>query len=100
MQIALIADQDTINGLMLAGVKHSAIFNPDNVEEKIQEFSKAKILVFTEKVGQYLRENNLISTIGNTYLEIPDKSGSSGQAMKKINELFENAIGIVLKEDE
>ncbi len=100
MQIALIGDEDTINGFMLAGVKHSIKYREDKLEEDLKKFSEAKVLVFTEKVGEQLRKTGLIDKIENTYLEIPDKTGSSGQAMQKISNLFESAIGIALKENE
>ncbi len=98
VEIAIIADEDTILGFKIAGVKEGTIFNPERIKEDITKYKDAKILVLTEKVAQYIRDNNLIKNINATIAEIPDKGGSTGAALENISQMFEEAIGVKLKE--
>ena len=97
MEIATIADEDTVLGFKLAGVKEGVIFNPETIKNDIEKYKNYKIIILTEKVAQYLRDNDLIKMIKATIAEVPDKEGSTGAALQNISKMFEEAIGVKLK---
>lgn len=97
IEIATIADEDTVIGFKIAGVKDGIVFNKDTIEEDIKNFKDAKVLILTEKVADYLREKDLMKKINATIAEIPDKGGSTGAALENISRMFEEAIGVKLK---
>lgn len=95
--IAIIADQDTLLGFELVGIKNSTIFDEKTIKEELKKYHNTKILILTEKVASYLREHKLLENIKATIAEIPDKSGSTGKALEEISKLFESAVGVKLK---
>lgn len=97
IDIATIADEDTLLGFRLAGVKHGDVFDPERVAESLERYKGAKLLIITEKVAEHLRANGLMERVGSVIAEIPDKGGSSGAALRNISRLLETAIGIKLK---
>ncbi len=97
MDISIIADNDTLLGFELVGVKGGFVFNEDTLKEDLKKVQDSKILIVTEKVAQAIRKQDL--SIKPTLAEIPDKSGSTGHALKEISKLFESAIGVALKEE-
>lgn len=98
MEIAVIGDKDTVLGFKLARVKDSFIFEESTIMDILDKTKESKILVVTESVGKYIRENRLEKNIGSVLVEVPDKHGSQGHAMKNISRLFEDAIGVKLKD--
>jgi vacuolar-type H+-ATPase subunit F/Vma7 len=98
--IAIIADKDTLTGFRLAGIINAAEFNETTIKETLEKFNDAKILIMTEKVVTYIRENDLMQFVQATVAEIPDKSGSTGHALEELSQLFESAIGVALKQEE
>ena len=97
MDISIIADEDTLLGFELAGIKNGIVFNEKTIHEDLKKVQSSKILILTENVASHIREKNL--EIRPTVAEIPDKSGSTGHALKEISRLFESAIGVALKEE-
>lgn len=97
IDIAIIGDEDTVLGFQLAGVKHVAIFTEESVKESLDELGKAKILILTEAVATYVREEDLLRRVQSVIIEIPDKRGGTGGALKNISRLLEEAIGVKLK---
>jgi len=97
MDVITLADEDTVLGFNLAGVKHSIVFDQEKAKEQIAKCNSAKILIVTESIAKYLNDNNLRSHIKPVIVEVPDKSGSSGHALKEISKMFETAIGVKLK---
>ena len=97
MDISIIADKDTLLGFELVGVKNVIVFNEENLREDLKKVKDSKILIVTEKVAEALRRQDL--NVQPTLAEIPDKSGSTGHALKEISKLFESAIGVALKEE-
>lgn len=97
MEIAIIADKDTIIGFKLAGISNSIEFEESTFKEDLDKFKSAKILIMTEEVAEYMRSNNL--DFEGSIVEIPSKKGSTGHAQKEMSNLFERAIGVKLKED-
>ncbi|MFH2028007.1 MAG: V-type ATP synthase subunit F [Nanoarchaeota archaeon] len=98
MEIAIIADKDTVLGFELAGVKNSAVFQEQSVKEDIERFKQAKILILTEQTAKYIRQNKLDKLVEGVIVDVPDKRGSTGEAMQELSRLFEEAIGVKLKE--
>lgn len=98
--IAIIADEDTVLGFQLAGVKAAAVYNPGEPldHETIEKLGAAKILILTEKVAEQFRKEGVMKKISAVIAEIPDKSGSTGTALQHIGHLLEEAIGVRLKE--
>ena len=99
MEISIIADNDAIIGFKLAGIKNSAVFNESTIKEDIIRFKESKILILTENVAKFVREQKLDKSFEGVIVEIPDKQGSSGLALQEISRLFEQAIGVKLKEN-
>ncbi len=97
MSIAVIADEDTVLGFKLAGIKKSLIFEGTKIDSLIEKVNDSQILIVTESVGAFLREENLHKSIKPVMVEIPDKEGSKGTAMDNIAALFEQAVGVKLK---
>lgn len=97
MDISIIADKDTLLGFELVGVKNGIVFNEGSLKEDLKKVKDSKILIVTEKVAEALRKQDL--KVQPTLAEIPDKSGSTGHALKEISKLFESAIGVALKEE-
>ena len=98
MEIAIIADEDTVLGFELAGVKDCIVFNESTIKQDMLTFREAKILILTEHVAGKIREKKLDKQYEGVIVEVPDKRGSTGDALKEISRLFEEAIGVKLKE--
>jgi len=99
MDLALIGDEDTIIGFKLAGIKDAAIYEESKIEETIEKYKDAKLLMMTEDVAKTVREKKLDKELQATIIEIPDKQGSKGYAMNEISKLFESAIGVKLNKE-
>tara|TARA_Y100000310_G_scaffold314606_1_gene364138 strand:+ start:2593 stop:2892 length:300 start_codon:yes stop_codon:yes gene_type:complete len=99
MEIAIIGDKDAILGFKLAGIKDNAEFNEETIQEDISRFKEAKIIILTEDVAKYVRERKLDKNYQGVIVEVPNKKGSTGEALKEISRLFEQAIGVKLKEN-
>ncbi|MDD9953477.1 MAG: hypothetical protein OXR66_04010 [Candidatus Woesearchaeota archaeon] len=97
MDIAIIADEDTVLGFKLAGVKNATVYKEDNAKEAVNEYKNAKIVIVTEKVAAKLKEQELLDNMHGVVAEIPDKSGSTGAALENISTMLEEAIGVKLK---
>ncbi|MFH1590589.1 MAG: V-type ATP synthase subunit F [archaeon] len=99
MDIAVLGDEDTVLGFSLAGIKDSVVFDESKGREQIESLSEARIILINEAVAHTLREKGELKDIDSVLVEIPDKTGSKGLAMKNISRLFESAIGIKLKKE-
>jgi len=95
MDIAVIGDEDTVLGFKLAGVKNASVYDEKSAKETVARYADAKILLVTEKVAAHLGE--LLEKAHGAVTEIPDKGGSTGAALKNVNRLLEEAIGVKLK---
>lgn len=98
MDVAIIADEDTVLGFNLVGVKKGIVFSKERLKNDLISVKDAKILIVTEDVAKMIREQNL--EVQPVLAEIPDKSGSTGHALNEISRLFESAIGVTLKEED
>lgn len=102
-KIAVMADQDTVTGFMLGGVKDG--FPVDNMEEageKLKQLAKEySIIITTEKIGDNFRET--IDKISSEsalpmIIEIPDKKGSIDRESDPIRDLIKRVIGVEMVE--
>jgi len=99
-KIAIIADQDTVTGFMLGGIKEG--YHVEDTEEagKTLEDLVRKdysIIITTEKIGDELREkiDNLTSERAlPMIIEIPDKTGSIERETDPLRELIKRVIGV------
>ena len=99
-KIAIIADQDTVTGFMLGGIKEGyPVEDLEQADKTIEELVKKEysILITTEKIGDGLREkiDNLTSERAlPMIIEIPDKTGSIERETDPLRELIKRVIGV------
>lgn len=98
--IAVMADQDTVTGFMLGGVKKGypveTMEEAESTLKKLMETDFA-IIIITEKIGDKLRTTIDKLTRGQTLpmiIEIPDKSGPIERESEPLNELIKRVIGV------
>ncbi len=99
-KIAIIADQDTVTGFMLGGIKEG--YPVEDMEEagKTMEDLVRKdysIIITTEKIGDGLRDkiDSLTSERAlPMIIEIPDKTGSTERETDPLRELIKRVIGV------
>ena len=103
MKIAVVADEDTVLGLKLAGVSEGiTIKNPIEAEKHIRELSERGdigLIITTEKIGSKIRRtiSGLIKKGIPIILEIPDKDGPLKGQEDPIRELVKRAVGVDIK---
>ncbi|PTD93661.1 V-type ATP synthase subunit F [archaeon SCG-AAA382B04] len=98
MDIAVVADEDTVTGFRLAGIKKTEII--EESEDLKQNLEKHKedtgILITTERLAEKHREEvNSFKEEGNMFpilVEIPDKFGSAKET--ELQDLVKKAIGV------
>ncbi len=103
MKITVVADEDTVLGLKLAGVNETYIVNsPIEAESKIRELSTHPdigLIIITEQMGAKIRKliPDIIRKGIPIILEIPDKTGAVKGAEDPIRELVKKAVGVDIK---
>jgi V/A-type H+-transporting ATPase subunit F len=98
--IAVVADEETVTGFRLGGIKES---HPVESAEETKEIIKnlmdknISIIITTENIGDELRDfidnikkNRTLPII----VEIPDKNGPMERTTDPLSELVKRAIGI------
>ncbi len=99
MTIALIGDDEAVLGFKLAGLTNAALFQENKLKETLENCLDAKILIVTDDVVMHVKKQEwFMDKFKGVLIEIPTKAGSTGSAMKEISRLFENAIGVKIKE--
>lgn len=99
-KIAIIADQDTVTGFMLGGVKEGYPVEDSEQAGKFLEELVGKdysIIITTEKIGDELRDkiDSLTSERAlPMIIEIPDKTGSIERETDPLRELIKRVIGV------
>jgi V/A-type H+/Na+-transporting ATPase subunit F len=98
--IAVLADEDTVTGFRLGGIKEG--YPVKNMEEagKVLKDLVARnfsVIITTEKIG--LEFKDTINKLTNEralpmVIEIPDKSGSIKRESDPMNELIKRVIGV------
>lgn len=102
-KIAVMADQDTVTGFMLGGIKEGfPVNNMEEAGEKLKKLAKEySIIITTEKIGDNFRET--IEKMSSEsalpmIIEIPDKEGSVERESDPIRELIKRVIGVEMVE--
>jgi V/A-type H+/Na+-transporting ATPase subunit F len=99
-KIAIIADQDTVTGFMLGGIKEGyPVENIEQAGKTMEDLVKQdySIIITTEKIGDELRENIDRLTSERALpmiIEIPDKTGSIERETDPLRELIKRVIGV------
>lgn len=100
MSITLIGDDEAVLGFRLAGLTNTSVYDKSSIKDVLERYMDSKILILTEDVAERIKEEEkwFIEKFIGVIIEIPTKKGSNGNAMKEISRLFENAIGVKIKE--
>ena len=99
MSIALIGDDEAVLGFRLAGLTNTSVYDEDNIKSVLEKYMDSKILILTEDIAEHIKKEEwFINKFIGVIVEIPTKKGSTGSAMREISRLFENAIGVKIKE--
>ena len=99
-KIAVMADQDTVTGFMLGGIKKGyTTNNKEEAERKLEELVKKdfSIIITTEKIGTEIRSTINKITGERTLpmiIEVPDKEGSMERESDTLRELIKRVIGV------
>ncbi|MEM2110048.1 MAG: V-type ATP synthase subunit F [Candidatus Odinarchaeota archaeon] len=103
MKITVVADEDTVLGLKLAGVNETyTVTSPVEAENKIRELAERPdvgLIIITEQIGVKIRKliNDIIRKGIPIILEIPDKTGPMKGVEDPIRELVKKAVGVDIK---
>ena len=98
--IAVMADEDTVTGFMLGGLKDGFPIKNMEEAEKILEYLIKKeysVIITTEKIGRKIRDPINKLTSERTLpmiIEIPDKTGSIKRESDPMRELIKRVIGV------
>ena len=77
----------------------AVVLQESSLKETLENFLNVKILVVTEDIAMHIKKQDwFMEKFKGVLIEIPTKAGSTGSAMKEISKLFEDAIGVKLKE--
>jgi len=99
-KIAVMADDDTVTGFMLGGIKEGyPVKNMEEAEKKLEELVKKdfSVIITTEKIGLEFREKIEKLTSERALpmiIEIPDKTGSIKRESDPMRELIKRVIGV------
>jgi V/A-type H+-transporting ATPase subunit F len=98
--IAVMADEDTVTGFMLGGIKEGyPIKNLEEAGKVLEDLVKKdfSVIITTEKIGDKFRDtiNKLTSERAlPMIIEIPDKTGSIERDSDPMRELIKRVIGV------
>lgn len=98
--IAVMADEDTVTGFMLGGIKEGyPVKDLEDAEKILEDLVKRdfSVIITTEKIGDKFR--NTIDKLTNEralpmIIEIPDKTGSIKRESDPMRELIKRVIGV------
>jgi len=98
-EVAVLADEDTVTGFMLGGIKEGfPVKDMEEAEETLKKLMKEySIIITTEKIGDGLREIIDKQTHERALpmiIEIPDKQGSIERETDPLRELIRRVIGV------
>jgi V/A-type H+/Na+-transporting ATPase subunit F len=99
-KIAVMADDDTVTGFMLGGIKEGyPVKNMEEAEKKLEELVKKdfSVIITTEKIGIEFRDKIEKLTSERALpmiIEIPDKTGSIKRESDPMRELIKRVIGV------
>jgi V/A-type H+/Na+-transporting ATPase subunit F len=98
--IAVMADEDTVTGFMLGGIKEGyPVKDMEKAGEILEDLVKKdfSVIITTEKIGDKFRDtiNKLTSERAlPMIIEIPDKTGSIERESDPMRELIRRVIGV------
>jgi V/A-type H+-transporting ATPase subunit F len=98
--IAVMADEDTVTGFMLGGIKEGyPVKDMEKAGEILEDLVKKdfSVIITTEKIGDKFRESIDKLTSESTLpmiIEIPDKTGSIERDSDPMRELIRRVIGV------
>jgi V/A-type H+-transporting ATPase subunit F len=98
--IAVMADEDTVTGFMLGGLKEGfPVKNKEEAEKILEDLVKKdySVIITTEKIGDTIRDPINKLTSEHTLpmiIEIPDKTGSIKRDSDPMRELIKRVIGV------
>ena len=98
--IAVMADEDTVTGFMLGGLKEGfPVKNMEEAEKILEDLVKKdySVIITTEKIGNTIRSPIDKLTSEHTLpmiIEIPDKTGSIKRDSDPMRELIKRVIGV------
>ena len=98
--IAVMADEDTVTGFMLGGIKEGfPVKNKEEAEKILEDLVKKdySVIITTEKIGDTIRDPIDKLTSEHTLpmiIEIPDKTGSIKRDSDPMRELIKRVIGV------
>jgi V/A-type H+-transporting ATPase subunit F len=98
--IAVMADEDTVTGFRLGGIKEGyPVKNMEEARKVLEDLVKRNfsVIITTEKIGIEFKDT--INKLTNEralpmVIEIPDKSGSIKRESDPMNELIKRVIGV------
>jgi V/A-type H+-transporting ATPase subunit F len=99
-KIAVMADNDTVTGFMLGGIKEGyPVKNLEEAGKTLQDLVKKdfSVIITTEKIGDEFRETIEKLTSERALpmiIEIPDKTGSIRRESDPMRELIKRVIGV------
>lgn len=99
-KIAIMADEDTVTGFMLGGIKKGyPVKTTEEADETLQNLVNEdfSIIITTERLGDELRDT--INKLTNEralpmIIEVPDKTGSIERESDPLRELIKRVIGV------
>ncbi|OUJ19126.1 Archaeal/vacuolar-type H+-ATPase subunit F [Methanonatronarchaeum thermophilum] len=97
MKVAVVADEDTVTGFKLAGVKEASVAKEgDEFEDALYELSdEIGIVITTERIAEENRESlkrfRDRRDVFPIIVEIPDKHGST---QSQLQEMVKKAVGV------
>ena len=98
--IAVMADEDTVTGFMLGGLKDGfPVKDMEEAEKILSDLVKKdySVIITTEKIGDTIRDPINKLTSERTLpmiIEIPDKTGSIKSDSDPMRELIKRVIGV------
>ena len=98
--IAVMADEDTVTGFMLGGIKEGyPVKDMEKAGEILEDLVKKdfSVIITTEKIGDKFRDtiDKLTSERAlPMIIEIPDKTGSIKRESDPMSELIRRVIGV------
>ena len=98
--VAVMADEDTVTGFRLGGIKEGyPVKNMEEAKKVLEELINKdfSIIITTEKIGIEFKDT--IDKLTNEralpmVIEIPDKSGSIKRESDPMSELIKRVIGV------
>ena len=97
--VAVLGDMELVLGMKLAGANKCLVYESSRAKELVESIKEHDIIILTELVAAELKEKGLLGELPGIKVQVPDKSGSKGLAIKEVSKLFEDALGLKIEGD-